>query len=317
MNFAVGIDLRRNSRRYLLASAVALVLGLVAIALLWLQVQSPLRLGIDFTGGTNILLALQCDATGQCGQQDIDIAAVRKVMSDRGYASSTIQRVTGDRLQGISIRTTALTVEERTNLTQELTKALAPFGAVDSKKTSINQIGPSVGAQTFQMGIVALVLSLAGIAVYLGFRFQLDYATFAIIALIHDVLITVGSFSVLGLVAGVEVDSLFLVAILTICGFSVNDTVVIYDRIRENMQKNEAGHDFPTVVNLAVNQSLARSINTSLTTVLPLLGILLFGGVTLKLFALALVIGFTAGAYSSIFVAPGLLMWWHARHVRG
>jgi preprotein translocase subunit SecF len=317
MNFSLGIDLRRFSRRYLLASAVAVTLGLMAIALLWVQIQSPLRLGIDFTGGTNILLALQCDAAGQCGKKDIDIGAVRQVMTERGFGNSAIQRVTGDRLAGVSIRTASLTVEERTSLTQELTKALAPFGEVDSTKTLIDQIGPSVGTQALQLGLLALGLSLGGIAIYLGFRFQLDYAVFAIVALIHDVLITIGSFSLLGLVAGVEVDSLFLVAILTICGFSVNDTVVIYDRIRENSQKNESGQDFPTVVNLAVNQSLARSINTSLTTVLPLIGILLFGGTTLKFFALALVIGFAAGVYSSIFVAPGLLLWWHGRHGRG
>jgi preprotein translocase subunit SecF len=152
-------------------------------------------------------------------------------------------------------------------------------------------------------------VSLFGIIVYLSIRFQFDYAFFAIVALLHDVLVTVGVFSILGLVAGVEVDSLFIVALLTIVGFSVNDTVVIYDRIREIL-KEKPQQDINKSVNDAVNQTLTRSINTSLTTTLPLLAIFLFGGETLKYFALALIIGFIAGAYSSIFVASTMLAWW-------
>lgn len=148
--------------------------------------------------------------------------------------------------------------------------------------------------------------------VYLSFRFQLDYAVFAIIALFHDVLVTVGIFAILGLVLKVEVDSLFIVALLTIVGFSVNDTVVIYDRIRETIQIN-SDRPINDIVDDAVNQTLARSINTTLTTLLPLIAIFLLGGETLKYFALALIIGFVAGAYSSIFIASTLLALWRER----
>jgi preprotein translocase subunit SecF len=160
--------------------------------------------------------------------------------------------------------------------------------------------------------LLALVISFVGIAVYLGFRFQPDYAAFAIIALLHDVLITVGIFAILGLVLHIEVDSLFIVALLTIVGFSVNDTVVIYDRIRETIQLT-GDRSINDIVEDAVNQTLARSINTTLTALLPLTAIFLLGGETLKYFALALIVGFVAGAYSSIFIASTLLAWWRVR----
>jgi preprotein translocase subunit SecF len=152
-------------------------------------------------------------------------------------------------------------------------------------------------------------VSFFGIIVYLSIRFQFDYALFAIVALFHDVFITAGVFAILGLVAQVEIDSLFLVALLTIIGFSVNDTVVIYDRIRESIAEDQES-SINDIVDSAVNQTFGRSINTTLTTLLPLIAIFLFGGQTLKLFALALIVGFTLGAYSSIFIASTLLAWW-------
>jgi preprotein translocase subunit SecF len=132
------------------------------------------------------------------------------------------------------------------------------------------------------------------------------------VALFHDVLVTSGVFSLLGLTMGIEVDSLFLVSLLTIIGFSVNDTVVIYDRVRENFADHPE-QSVNEVVDNAVNQTLGRSINTTFTTLLPLVGIFLFGGQTLKFFALALIVGFILGAYSSIFVASTLLAWWRNR----
>ena len=156
-------------------------------------------------------------------------------------------------------------------------------------------------------------MSFAGIGIYLAFRFQLDYATFAVLALFHDIFVTVGTFSILGLTLGVEIDSLFIVAMLTICGFSVNDTVVIYDRIRENVKLDTGATSFNDLVNASVNQTLGRSINTSLTATLPLVAIFLFGGATLRFFSLALIIGFLSGAYSSIFNASILLAWWRSR----
>jgi preprotein translocase subunit SecF len=185
-------------------------------------------------------------------------------------------------------------------------------GAFDPKATQIDTVGPTLGKQLFSSGLTALLVSFAGIMLYMAVRFEKDYAFFAIVALLHDVMITIGVFSILGLVAGVEVDSLFVVALLTIVGFSVNDTVVIYDRVREVVAEHPE-QPIDDAVNDAVNQTLTRSINTTLTVLLTLVSIFLFGGETLKNFALALIVGFTMGAYSSIFIASTLLALWRSK----
>jgi preprotein translocase subunit SecF len=186
------------------------------------------------------------------------------------------------------------------------------IGTFDPQKNQIDSVGATLGKELFTSGILALIVSFVGITVYMAFRFQLDYALLAIVALFHDILVTTGVFSILGLVFGVEVDSLFIVALLTITGFSVNDTVVIYDRIRETI-KLHPEQPIAEIVDDAVNQTLSRSINTTLTTLLTLTAIFLFGGETLHYFSLALIVGFVMGAYSSIFIASTLLIWWRER----
>ncbi|NES90831.1 protein translocase subunit SecF, partial [Okeania sp. SIO2B9] len=228
--------------------------------------------------------------------------------SNQDLGNSKIQ-VVGEEKQALDIRTKTLDVDNRTKLIAALS---SEFGEFDPSSTQIDTVGPTLGRQIFTSGISALLVAFFGITVYLTFRFQLDYAVFAFVALFHDILVTVGIFSIISLVVGVEVDSLFLVALLTIIGFSVNDTVVIYDRVREVI-KRYPGESIDRIVDDAVNQTLTRSINTTVTTLLPLVGILLFGGETLKYFALALIIGFIAGSYSSIFIASTLLAWWRER----
>ncbi len=288
-------------------SAFAFVLSLLAMIISYTQFDAPLRPSIDFVGGTRLQLEQDCSIPNNC-DQPIEVNQVREILTEQGFPEASIQ-VVGEARQGLSIRTRNLDVDERTQLQNALTEAVGQF---DPKTTKIDTVGPTIGQELFTSGILALLVSFFGIIVYLSIRFRLDYAVFAIFALFHDALITSGIFAILGLVAGVEVDSLFLVALLTIIGFSVNDTVVIYDRIRETSQM-EPEADMNQVVDDAVNQTLTRSINTTLTTVLPLLAILLFGGDTLKEFALALIIGFILGAYSSIFLASTLLAWWEER----
>jgi preprotein translocase subunit SecF len=256
-------------------------------------------------------LGLACN-DGNCGKP-IDVSVVRQAVESKGFTNSVIQLVEGKDLKGISVRTAHLSTTEREKLKSALTEALKQYGEVDPKKSQISEVGPAIGQQALRNGLLAVVLSFSGIGIYLAFRFQLDYATFAIIALFHDMLVTVGAFSVLGLTMGVEIDSLFIVSMLTICGFSVNDTVVIYDRIRENVKLDAGASNFNQLVNASVNQTLGRSINTSLTATLPLVAIFLFGGATLRFFSLALIIGFLSGAYSSIFNASILLAWWRSR----
>jgi preprotein translocase subunit SecF len=152
------------------------------------------------------------------------------VLGQQELDSSSIQ-ILGDEGQVLSVRTRNLDVEERTTLQTALEETVGPF---DASSTQIDSVGPVIGQQLLASGLLALLVASAGIVAYLSIRFKLDYALLAILALLHDVIITIGLFAVLGLVMGVEVNSLFIVALLTIVGFSVNDTVVIYDRIREN-----------------------------------------------------------------------------------
>jgi preprotein translocase subunit SecF len=304
----VKLNVIKNRGLWWGISSLIILSGLVSMAISWTRpdIRAPLRPSLDFIGGTRLQYELDCGKPGNC-DKPVDLTAVRDVMEAQGLGGSSIQVV--DKY-GVSIRTKKLDVGDRTQLETALTQKLGTF---DPKKTQNDTVGPTLGQQIFQQGLLALIVSFGGILVYLTFRFQFDYSFFAFVALFHDVFITAGIFSILGLVAGVEVDSLFIVSLLTIIGFSVNDTVVIYDRIREVLSLNP-DEPIDRVVDDAVNQTLTRSINTTVTVLLTLTAIFFFGGETLKFFALALIIGFTAGAYSSIFIASTLLAWWRERN---
>ncbi|MEA5573813.1 protein translocase subunit SecF [Calothrix sp. UHCC 0171] len=295
-------------------SLVIIAIGVISMVISTLNpdIQAPLRPGLDFIGGTRLQVERDCTKPGNCDQA-IDINLVRDVAKSQGLGDASIQLVADRETQqdnGISIRSKNLNPEQRNQLLNTLSEKIGVF---DPNKTSIDSVGPTLGRELFTKGLLALGLSLGGILIYLRFRFQWDYAIFAIVALFHDVLITMGIFSILGLApTRIEADSLFVVALLTIVGFSVNDTVVIYDRIRETLKSN-SNRTITDIVDDAVDQTLGRSINTTLTTLLTLFAIFLFGGETLKNFSLALIIGFTMGAYSSIFVASTLLAWWRER----
>ena len=300
------LDIIRQRSFWWLISGLVILASLIGMILSWQQFSAPLRPGLDFVGGTRIQVTRNC-AVADC-DAPIDSAEIRNLLSGQGLETSVIQ-VGGEADQSVSIRTRNLNVDEQAALRTSLEEQIGPL---DRQSIQIDSVGPLIGRQLFASGLLALIISFAGIVIYLSIRFQLDYAVLAIIALLHDVLITMGLFAWLGLLLQVEVNSLFIVALLTIVGFSVNDTVVIYDRIRENIKLHPERH-INDLVDDGVNQTLTRSINTSLTTVLPLIAIVFFGGETLKFFALALIAGFLAGAYSSIFVASTLLAWWRVR----
>ncbi|MBD0362547.1 MAG: protein translocase subunit SecF, partial [Coleofasciculus sp. C3-bin4] len=253
-------------------SAAIILAGIISMVISTATLGSPLRLGLDFVGGTRLQYELDCSKPGNC-DKPIDIAAVREVMDAQGLANSSIQ-VLGDKQQALTIRTKSLNSDQRIKLRDTLSEKI---GAFDPKTVQIDTVGPTLGRQLFASGLLAIILSFAGILIYLSFRFQFDYAFFAFVALFHDVLITVGIFSILGLVPQlqVEIDSLFVVGILTIIGFSVNDTVVIYDRVREVITRHPEQH-IDQVVDDAVNQTLTRSINTTLTVLLTLFSIFFF-----------------------------------------
>ena len=300
------IEFSVNKRRSLwwTISLLGIAISITAMAFSFASFNAPLRPGLDFIGGTRLQIERDCSISGNC-DQPINVAEVRQVLEAENLGNSTIQLL-GDSKQILAVRTQELKVDDRTKLQSALSEKIGQF---DAKTIQIDSVGPTIGQELFASGLLALIVSFFGIIVYLSVRFKFDYALFAILALFHDVFITAGVFAILGLTAQVEVDSLFLVSLLTIIGFSVNDTVVIYDRIRETI-KADPDRSINEVVDEAVNQSLTRSINTTLTTLLPLVAIFLFGGQTLKFFALALIIGFILGAYSSIFIASTLLAWW-------
>lgn len=292
-------------------SCVIILSGIISMVISSLNpnIKAPLRPSLDFIGGTRLQLVRDCGKIGNC-DQPIDINVVREVARSQGLGDSSIQLISENGQEnGITIRTKTLAAEQRINLQNALSEKIGTF---DPQKNQDDSVGATLGKELFTSGVLALIVSFIGITIYMAVRFQWDYAVFAIVALFHDILITTGVFSILGLVFGVEVDSLFIVALLTITGFSVNDTVVIYDRIRETI-KLHPEQPIADVVDDAVNQTLSRSINTTLTTLLTLTAIFFFGGETLHNFSLALIVGFIMGAYSSIFIASTLLIWWRER----
>jgi len=305
------LDINKARGTWWTISCVIILSGIISMVISSLNpnIKAPLRPSLDFIGGTRLQLVRDCGKIGNC-DQPIDINVVREVAKSQGLGDSSIQLVSENGQEnGITIRTKKLEAEQRINLQNALSEKI---GAFDPQKNQDDSVGATLGKELFTSGVLALIVSFIGITIYMAVRFQWDYAVFAIVALFHDILITTGVFSILGLVFGVEVDSLFIVALLTITGFSVNDTVVIYDRIRETIELHPE-QPIADIVDDAVNQTLSRSINTTLTVLLTLSAIFFFGGETLHNFSLALIVGFTMGAYSSIFIASTLLIWWRER----
>ena len=266
------ISIVKKSGLWWSISGLAILLSIAAMTYSLVTLNAPIRPGLDFIGGTRLQIARDCAIAENC-TRPIVVAEVRSIVEAQGLSNPTIQLL-GDDQDILSVRTKNLDVEQRTQLQTALSEKIGQF---DPKTIQIDSVGPTIGQELFVSGMLALIATFFGIVVYLSVRFQFDYALFAIAALFHDVVITAGIFAILGLVLNLEIDSLFLVALLTIIGFSVNDTVVIYDRIRETITNNPDS-SIQEIVDIAVNQTLSRSINTTLTTLLPLIGIFLFGG---------------------------------------
>ncbi|WP_218080584.1 protein translocase subunit SecF [Anthocerotibacter panamensis] len=298
----MAIDVVGKRKLWLGLSAALVAVGIIAMLVSIVTLGSPVRLGIDFTGGT--LLQLRFDKKEQVS----NTGEVRAVLEKKNLGTSVIQPL-GER--DLQIRTSPLSQQDRLALQDLLKQNLKPFTI-----QGIQEVGPTLGKELFVNGLLSLLVTFGAIAVYVAWRFEPDFAVFAFLAMAHDVLIAIGFFAVLGLVAGVEVDTLFVVALLTIIGFSMTDTVVVYDRIRENVKFVSRKKPFAQVVNDSINQTFARSINTSLTALLTLFALFFFGGTTLKDFSLALIIGFASGTYSSIFNASILLVVWREYKAR-
>ena len=268
----------------------ALMLSLLCIAAsLGLIFVKGLNLGIDFTGGN----VVQVEFTQPTAIEDI-----RQILTSVGLGGSVIQSYSD---RGVIIRISANEEEARRQTVESLRSKFPGMQVIRLEK-----VGPVVGEELRQEAFIALILALAGILAYITVRFQFRFAVVSVAALLHDAVITLGIFSL----TGMEISSSFIAAILTIVGYSLNDTIVVLDRVRENW-KNLRGTGIVDLLNSSINQTLSRTINTSVTTLLPVVALYLWGGEVLRSFSFALLVGILVGTYSSIYVASGLLAeWW-------
>jgi preprotein translocase subunit SecF len=263
-----------------------------------------LPLAIDFTGGS--LLDIRFDGAAP---QSADVTAV---YTQFGFGDAQIQSIESN---GLQIRTKAMEDAEKNQIEATLRDKFGPFTELE-----FGTVSAAIGSEVVQRAAQTVAIAAIGIMLYLWFAFRqvphaFRYGVAAVIAMLHDVLVMVGLAAIFGKVFGWEVDSLYLTALLTVIGFSVHDTIVVFDRIRENLIRRR-GERFDLVVNHSIMQTLDRSINTTLTVLFTLLALVLFGGITIRHFVLILLVGITSGAYSSIFNAAQILVVWEFREWR-
>ena len=308
---------RINRHRWLawIGSGLACLLSVVGLVLCWLNpaIHSPLKPGLDFTGGTQIQVERDCgSASDPQGCSPITAASVQRQLADLklpatgsepapNLGATSVQVL--DKGRSLVLRLPALNADQANAVIRGLNQQIGPL---QSRGTSVDTIGPTLGSRLLKGSLISLLVSFAAIAAYISFRYSGVFAFLALVCLAHDVLITCGLFAWLGLLRGIEVDSLFAVSLITVAGYSVTDTVVVFDRIREQ-RRALAQLPIEEQVDVAVDATLTRSLYTSLTTLLPLLALMFFGGSSLFWFSVALAVGIAVGSWSSIGIAPTLL----------
>lgn len=297
--------LASKRRLWYTISLIVIIPGTIAL------IAFGLNLGIDFTGGTNWVLKFNRPITSE---------DVRAVLDQYGYPGAVVQISSDGGTNNVAV-ITMKELQEGTSDKQKLEQAFEKqIGPIDRTKEEINSVGASVGSQISRRAILAVGLASIGILAYIAFAFRntqnpVLYGIAALVAMLHDVLVVLGIFAILGKFANVEIDALFVTALLTVIGFSVHDTIVVFDRIRENLARR-AAPTFEGVVDYSLAQTIVRSLNTSMTVVFTLLALYLFGGSSTKNFVLALLIGVVSGTYSSIFNASQILVSWENGEIK-
>ena len=281
---------------FYLISGIVVIPGLISLILF------GLNFSIDFTGGS--ILELQFQQPGV-----VQPAELKELFGDYGFGDTLVQTSQGNIFL---IRSKMLDSETKIEIEGDIEKRFGSF-----TELRFESVGPAVGGEVQQRAYMVVALAAVAILIYISFAFRhvtnpVRYGACAIIAMVHDIFVVVGLASILGVLVGWEVDALFLTALLTVIGFSVHDTIVVFDRVREN-SKRHAGERIESIVNHSIIQTLDRSINTQLTVVFTLTALLLFGGITTRNFVLTLLIGIVSGTYSSIFNASPLLVDWERR----
>lgn len=285
------IDFVGKRRWFFFGSGIALLVAIVSLSIFGLQ---P---GIDFTGGTSMTLSFE----PQIEQEDL-----RDQLADRQHPEAVIQRTDGD----FFIRMKEISPDERQALMSALEEELDATITVRNYST----VSPVIATETARNAGIAVLIAAVAMLLYIAWAFRrmprpFRWGTCAIVALAHNILIVIGLFSLLGKLAGAEVNTLFITGLLTIVGYSINNTVVIFDRVRENMTRLPSP-DFSATVNTSLVQTLVRSLNTSLTTLCVILALLLFGGATIYYFVLVLFVGVLVGTYSATCLAGPMLVVW-------
>jgi len=299
-----NLELIKNKRKIISFSTFIILLSLLGILYSTFNTsyKKPINLGMDFVGGNELRIERVCEEECSNLSPDSILENLRKISKNKNVLNIIkLQFQINNKL--ISLRTPYLRIEESNNLISNLNNIVGPLN-YESKVSRL--IGPKLGKRLLSNCIASLLVSLFAISLYITIRFDKKYALLALLALYHDLLIVFGIFSWLGIILSVEVNSLFAVSLLTIAGYSVNDTVVILDRIRENLKSREEGYN--ETIQLSVNESFRRTTFTSITTLIPLLSIILFGSYSLFWFSLAISLGIIVGSYSSILLAPSLLL---------
>lgn len=312
------IDIVKYRFWWFALSALLIIPGLVAMVYssIIYPNHAPLKVGIDYTGGTILQYSVDKSVSSH------EVAKIGEKLESAGIENPFLQIINvnaaskkNDNIKSIiSVRTKFIGEKDTAELGKVLQVITSEYP--NSQLIQVSSIGPTLGAELFKNALFALALASLGIVIYLSVRFQLDFAIAAILALAHDALFVVGCFSIFGLLFNVQIDGLFVTAILTVIGFSVHDTIVVFDRIRENLRYYSKKMSFGEIVNVSVNQTLVRSINTSLTVLITLSALYLLGGVTTRDFVLAMILGIGIGTYSSIFFASMVIDVWRERKLK-
>ena len=312
-NFKNAIHVVKYRVVWMCLSALLLLPGIAAMiySMVTYPTHSPVKVGIDYTGGTILQYGTPESVSSE------QLANTREKLAELGVTNSYLQvlNVTPTKENNnmksiLSIRTKF--IDEGSELASNITN-LVQKEYKNSELVQVSSVGPTLGKELFKKSMIALTLAILVMIAYISYRFKLEYAIAAILGLVHDVVFVVGVFSLLGIFCNVQVDGLFLTAILTVIGFSINDTIVTFDRIRENLRYYGKKMTYGEIVDASVNQTLARSVNTSLTTFITLAALYFFGGVTTKDFVLAMMLGVVVGTYSSIFFCSMLVDFWNEK----
>ncbi|MGB9695067.1 MAG: protein translocase subunit SecF [Caldisericaceae bacterium] len=285
-------DIIGRTKLWFSISITVIIIGLVSMVVNQVRFGSPLNLGIDFKGGTIINVT--------CAQTP-DTTKVSKILSGLGYKDAIIQEAQGNKIT-IKLNASMISADDVNKIINSISTDVSK---VDSNQTSITSIAPVIGTELEKSGAIALGLALLFILFYISIRFQFEYALATVLALFHDMLITLGMLSLFR----IELNAPFIGAFLAIITYSVEDTVVVMDRIREKL-KFKAKESFRELVNKSITEVWIRSMNTSITTFFSSFALVLFGGPTLRDFSMTLLFGLTSGTYSSIYIASPLLVLW-------